>query len=131
MAVSNAQRKSGASSAGANLSPPSSKMWISPPALARARAAGFRALVAAGDAANEIFGMRFGKKDAVVMGNEGHGRRARGSAAATVRCASRIRRVESLNVGVACGIFWDKSNCDAVCIPPGAMAKAARTLDRT
>ena len=75
-------------------------------ALARAREAGFRGLAAAGDAAVDYSHCDFGAKTLLILGNEGHGvAPAVRSAADGAVCIPKFGRVESLNVGVACGII--------------------------
>src|SRR5207302_9819131 len=75
-------------------------------ALTRAGGAGFRTLVAAGDAAEDYSDCDFGAKTLLVLGNEGRGvaPAVRAAAAGAVR-VPKYGRVESLNVGVACGII--------------------------
>jgi TrmH family RNA methyltransferase len=75
-------------------------------ALAEARRQGFTVVTASGDGAVDYLAPVYGFKNVFVFGSEAHGVSAdvRGVSNAVVRIP-RFGRVESLNVGVACGIL--------------------------
>jgi TrmH family RNA methyltransferase len=77
-----------------------------PAALAEARQRGFTIVAASGDATTSYLTARYGSKNLLVFGSEAHGLSAKVREAADVLVAiPRYGRVESLNVGVACGIL--------------------------
>ncbi len=86
----------------------------------RARDLGFRVIVAAGDAGTDFTECDFGAKSVLVLGNEGHGvtPAVRDMADLTIRIP-KFGRVESLNVGVACGIILARIRAMS---KPGAQA---------
>jgi len=77
-----------------------------PATLSEARRRGFTIVAASGDAPTSYLSARYGKKTLLVLGSEAHGLSGEVRAAANVLVAiPRYGRVESLNVGVACGIL--------------------------
>jgi RNA methyltransferase, TrmH family len=75
-------------------------------ALPLARRSGFTVVAASGDASVGYRNAMFGKRTLLVLGSEAHGLSAEVRATADlVVSIPRYGRVESLNVGVACGIL--------------------------
>jgi TrmH family RNA methyltransferase len=75
-------------------------------ALGEARRRGFTVVAASGNAQQSYLTARYGAKNVLVLGSEAHGLSGKVRAAADLIVGiPRYGRVESLNVGVACGIL--------------------------
>ena len=77
-----------------------------PAALGEARRRGFTVIAASGNAQQSYLTARYRTKNLLVLGSEAHGLSGAVRAAADIVVSiPRYGRVESLNVGVACGIL--------------------------